>query len=404
MTAPSYQLSKFVGKIIQQSLVSAYNIRDSYSICEFINNITLPESYVLISLDVKALFSSIPKSLVMHNVIMKWNEIRSNTNINVDLFLEIVEYCIDSSYFRYDGQHYHQIFGTAMGNPLSPSIADWVMETLLDTVIEKLNFPLPFVKKYVDDVLTAIPLNQLQHVLETFNSYDIHIQFTYGLEVDNCLPFLDMLLTRHENQKVTTRWYQKPIASVRVNKLSTNIDDNTKHKIIDEQLKLNNYPKSLRNRLQNRMNERNDSSNTGTVDNGDLEYTYRSIAYIPHLSNRVDKEIKRNYKNIRLATYNCRTVGGLFTNVKDPIPEEQQTDVIYSIPCNDCPACYIGMTKNRLKTRISGHRTHYNTLDKLQKNEVNTSDPRIMQLKEKTALLEHSITENHRFNMEKRKY
>lgn len=48
-----------------------------------------------------------------------------------------------------------------------------------------LNIPLSFLRKFVDDLITAIPLNQLQHVLEVFNGYDVHIQFTYELEVDN---------------------------------------------------------------------------------------------------------------------------------------------------------------------------------------------------------------------------
>ncbi|XP_062714289.1 uncharacterized protein LOC134291043 [Aedes albopictus] len=278
MTAPSYHLSKFVSNILQQSLVSAYNIQDSYSFCEFINGVTLPEKHVLISLDVKSLFTSIPRTLVINNIIMRWDTIRSNTNICLDLFLEIVDFCMSSSYCKFNGQHYLQVSGTAMGNPVSPALADLVMESLLDTVLQKLDFPLPFIRKYVDDLIMAIPLNKLQHIMDIFNSYDIHIQFTYELEVENCLPFLDMLLTRHDNQKVTTRWYQKPIASgrflnfhsfhpmnqklntaknfiKRVNKLSTDLDEHDKIKIIDDQLKQNGFPKSLRNRLTNRMNE-----------------------------------------------------------------------------------------------------------------------------------------------------
>lgn len=61
------------------------------------------------------------------------------------------------------------------------------------------------------------------------------------------------------------------------------------------------------------------------------------------------------------------------------------------------------MTTNRLKTRISGHKTHYNTLDRLQQNGVSSSDPQIAQLQDKTALLEHTIVENHRFNLENTK-
>ncbi|XP_062714162.1 uncharacterized protein LOC134290945 [Aedes albopictus] len=417
ITAPSYSLSKFVGKIFQRSLVSRYNIRDSFEFCEFINNVTLPDEHVLISLDVKALFTSIPKSLVMNSIITKWDEIKPNTNICLDLFLEIVEFCIDSSYFRFDGQHYEQVFGTAMGIPLSPYIADWVMETLLDTVVRMLEIPLPFIRKFVDDLITAIPLSRLQHVIDTFNSYDIHIQFTYEMEVDNKLPYLDMLLTRHSNQNVTTSWYQKPIASGRflqyqsfhplgqklnvaqnfarrVNQLSTNLDEQSKRKIVDDQLKLNGYPKPLRSRIINRMNERNTNrSIQHSVQN--LEYTYLSIPNIPHLSNMIDRVIRREYTQVRLAKYNVRKVNNMFSKVKDPVPQESQSNVIYRVPCSNCEASYVGMTTNRLRTRMSGHKTHYNALDRLLE-QGNTTTDEIANLGERTALMHHSIAENHR--------
>ncbi|XP_062709972.1 uncharacterized protein LOC134288627 [Aedes albopictus] len=426
MTSPSYELSKYVGRIIQQSLVSSYNIKDSFLFCQFINGVTLPDDHVLISLDVKALFTSIPKSLVINSIIMRWNEISPNTNINLDLFLEIVEFCIDSSYFRFDGQHYLQVFGTAMGNPLSPSIEDWVMETLLDTVIRMLKIPLPFLRKFVDDLITAIPLNQLQHVLETFNSYDVHIQFTYELEVDNKLPFLDMLLIRQSNQKVTTQWYQKPIASgrflnyfschpmsqklnmaknlaSRVNLLSTDLDNQAKVKIIDEQLKINYYPKSLRHRIANRMNEnRSDEVLTQrSLQLDNLEHTYRSIPFIPRLSSKIDRVLKQDYHNIRLAKYNVKTVKDMFTRVKDEVPLDHQTNVVYSILCNDCEASYVGMTSNRLKTRMNGHQSHYNKMDKMLEEGINIDDPQMTTLGERTALMSHSIIKQHRFDLKK---
>ncbi|XP_053685968.1 uncharacterized protein LOC128735511 [Sabethes cyaneus] len=211
MTAPAYNLSKFIGKIIQNSIDSPYNIKDSFSFCNFINTITLPPNYILISLDVIALFTSIPKTLVTQNIIYKWEKIKANTNINLDLFIEIVEFCINSSYFKYNEQHYHQIFGTAMGNPLSPTLAELVMETLLDTVTKSLSFKPPFIKKYVDDLLMAIPIDEQDHVLKTFNNYNEHLQFTYELEIDKKLPFLDMTLIRQEDQKIKTEWYMKPI-------------------------------------------------------------------------------------------------------------------------------------------------------------------------------------------------
>ncbi|XP_053681982.1 uncharacterized protein LOC128732703 [Sabethes cyaneus] len=430
MTAPSYQLSKYVSKIIQNSTNSQYNIKDSFTFCEYINTVKLPIGYVLISLDVTSLFTSIPKALVIHDIINNWTNIDKHTDINLDLFLEIVEFCIDSSYFKYNNQHYQQLDGTAMGNPLSPALADLVMENLLDSVCRLLDFKPPFIRKYVDDLILTIPPDKIQHVLNTFNSHHPNIQFTYELEVDRRLPFLDMLLIRTADQSVKTQWYIKPISSGRfldynsqhplhqklnvaknfinrVNKLSTNPDKAEVIAIVEKQLSLNSYPKALRRRLINRMDEHcsiiptsepNDSRTTAE----NLQYTYHSIAYIPNLSNKINKQLKKEYPNIKLATYNTNTVKKLFSNIKDPIPTDHHSNVIYSIPCKDCDACYIGLTTNRLKTRLSGHKTHYNALEKLLTPQDNTEcipvETQIAALKEKTALMDHTITLNHRFD------
>ena len=139
MTAPAYELSKYIGTVLQKSMNSKYNIKDSFEFCEFINKVTLPPNHILVSFDVVSLFTVIPKSLVLSNIIMNWRDIKKNTNINMDLFLEIVDFCISCSYFTFRGKFYQQIDDTAMGNPLSPIIADYVMETQLDTVTRQHN-------------------------------------------------------------------------------------------------------------------------------------------------------------------------------------------------------------------------------------------------------------------------
>ena len=111
------------------------------------------------------------KSLVIHNILYNWNNIDQHTDINLSLFLEIVEFCIDSSYFKFDNKYYRQIFGTAMGNLLSPGLADMVLESLLNTAVAQLDFKPPVLKKYVDDLILAIPPNKLKYVHETTNTY-----------------------------------------------------------------------------------------------------------------------------------------------------------------------------------------------------------------------------------------
>lgn len=77
----------------------------------------IPEGYIMISLDVVSLFTNVSRDLVRKNIIEKWREI--DTNINLDMFLEMVELCMESNYFCYGDQFFIQTYGTAMESPLS---------------------------------------------------------------------------------------------------------------------------------------------------------------------------------------------------------------------------------------------------------------------------------------------
>ncbi|XP_062713674.1 uncharacterized protein LOC134290533 [Aedes albopictus] len=250
MTAPSYELSKFVGSILRKSLTSKYNIKDSFEFCQYVNNICLPTGHILVSFDVVSLFTSIPKD-----------------------------------YFSFEGAYYIQKFGTAMGNPLSPIIADLVMEDILDEAISKTSCVIPFIKKYVDDLFLVLPPDKVQDVVNTFNEVNQNIQFTLEMEEGRRLPFLDMALIRQEDDTVKTEWYCKSIASgrflnfhsghpmhqkmnvaqnfvKRVMVFSTNLDLKRKREIVHRHLKANDYPKCLINRLINRAKHQTVNNNT----------------------------------------------------------------------------------------------------------------------------------------------
>ncbi|XP_058817405.1 uncharacterized protein LOC131680714 [Topomyia yanbarensis] len=180
------------------------------------------------------------------------------------------------SYFAFRGAYYRQKSGTAVGNPLSPALADLVMETLLDHVLETIDIPIPFLRKYVDDLVTALPADKIQHVQSALNAYNPHIQFTCEIESNNRLPYLDMVLIRTNEQKIQTDWYRKPVASgrilnylsfhpltqklntamgfiARVFRLSTCKSEIEKKQTVREYLRNNNYPSGLINRLINRI-------------------------------------------------------------------------------------------------------------------------------------------------------
>ncbi|XP_055543625.1 uncharacterized protein LOC129729166 [Wyeomyia smithii] len=146
INCPTYDLSKYLASILHHSIDhEKYNVRNSYEFCTFINNVTLPPNYVMVSFDVVSLFTCIPRDLVVQAVRNNWNLIEKNTTIkDQNVFIKLIEFNISSSYFTFRGAYYRQKEGTAMGNPLSPALADLVMTTLLDDVLAKIDVHIPY--------------------------------------------------------------------------------------------------------------------------------------------------------------------------------------------------------------------------------------------------------------------
>lgn len=431
MTAPTYELSKFVANIIQTSFTSKYNIKSSFEFCAYINTVALPENYVLISLDVVSLFTCIPTQLIKKAIYHWWHMI--DTNISLDLFDPIAMFCIECSYFQYKDNYYQQIQGTAMGNPLSPAAADLVTEMLLNDAVNELQFNIPVIRKYVDDLILAVPEDKLDEVLAVFNSQNPSIQFTMELENERRLPFLDMVLVRQADQTVKTEWYMKQIASgrflnyhsfhplhhkmnvaqnfiKRVNDFSTNLSPLKIKKIVHRQLGLNDYPKPLINRMLNRIGEKTTTPTQQSTNNLEpaarnvqtesesLTKQYFSITNVNNLTREIQKTLKHDYTHITLAPKHKKTVRTLFPPVKTKTPKELQSNVIYKIPCSECECSYVGLTTQTLKQRTADHKTKQNKVFKLLEEGYTHQDQAMMELQAKSALVKHCITEKHKFS------
>lgn len=155
-------------------------------------------------------------------------------------------------------------------------------------------------------------------------------------------------------------------------------------KIIETILKNNNYPKAFYNRLlknHSSTTNRTPSTQTSVVENVDLKRC--RFPNIPTLSTKFQSLFKKE-SSISLVLYNTKTTNDLFSRVKDKESKVNRSGLIYEIPCKDCNAVYIGQTKQKLKTRISQHR----------------SDCRFYSNTKSTALSEHHFEEEHIFNFD----
>ena len=92
-------------------------------------------------------------------------------------FLKALNFIMNSTKFKFNGEFYKQKFGTLRVLVLyfiSSIIAEIVMEHLEKSVFEKLGFVVPFYFRYVADTLLCVPLDKLQTLKDTFNDYHPH--------------------------------------------------------------------------------------------------------------------------------------------------------------------------------------------------------------------------------------
>ena len=88
----------------------------------------MPSGMLLCTLDITSLYTNIPHSegiqsikemLAIHK---PPNSLPHNSYI-----IELLEVVLTNNYFEFNGKHYHQVSGTAMGTKLVPSYANLFM-------------------------------------------------------------------------------------------------------------------------------------------------------------------------------------------------------------------------------------------------------------------------------------
>ncbi|KAG5322451.1 GUS protein, partial [Pseudoatta argentina] len=69
----------------------------------------------------------------------KWNLIKNKTSIPLHEFIKAVMIIINSTFFKFDKKIFRQIFGIPMGSPLSPILANIVLQDLEQEIITTIN-------------------------------------------------------------------------------------------------------------------------------------------------------------------------------------------------------------------------------------------------------------------------
>lgn len=332
-------------------------VKDSRHFVDIIKGIVMEPDDIMVSFDVESLFTNVPIKDSLEVIESKLED----NGLSKD-YVVLLKHCLDGNFFLYRGQHYLQIDGVAMGSPVAPVMANIWMEHF-EELINLDAFHVKLWKRYVDDVFCIMKgdRNEVERLASHLNSIHPNIRFTFEMEKDRSLAFLDIKVMVNQNGGLGHTVYRKPTHTDRylhayshhhprhlqsvVSALShraydlcdpEHLESELAH--VQEVLKRNGYRGSLRQR-----SKRKDRT-------PDVE---RLPAFMPYVKGVTDKvgTVLKKYSIKTVYSPHSKVVKHLRTP-KDVIP--LQTPGVYKVDCS-CGSSYIGQTKRTISERVKEH-------------------------------------------------
>lgn len=409
INSPTYRLDKSICLLLNRHVPKPQSsLKNSIELKNILDNTLITSEYSLVSFDVVSLFSNIPKHLILEALADKWKYLKSFLCISKSEFLQGIDVLLDSTYLQFNGKFYKQILGAPMGFCTSSWFADIVLEKLENNCLNVLNNNILRYFRYVDDCFLIIKKDKILDAIDTFNNYNNQLQFTYEVESDNCINFLDISITRRPDDFPLTNWYRKNTASGRyinfhshhpfsqkvaivytlVDKailLSDKSFHNQNISIIKTFLIANDFPihiinKYINKRLAHIHNKQTNNNSQNKTQRSFSNYNTITFPYNKYINPKIKGILHKH--NIALINKTTDKFNKYIKLGKDIVDKDDINIAVYKIDCNDCDATYIGMTTRALKHRKKEHARCIKNKD------------------ERSPLAIHHINTGHNFNIE----
>ena len=193
--------------------MSAHHVHNTRDFVEQLKDVRLKQGECIISYDVTALFTSVPIQPVLNIIKQRLandKDLQERTTMSISHITNLLEFCLNSTSFVYEGQFYQQLEGAAIGSPLSPIVANIFMEKFEEEALETAPHPPRLWKRYVDDTFVIQEEQYKNEFFQHINSLDENIKFTTETtKADGSMPFLDTLVTPQSDGSLETTFYRK---------------------------------------------------------------------------------------------------------------------------------------------------------------------------------------------------
>ena len=216
----TYKIAKFLLPFIEPYTTNDYTVRDTFHFVSMLDGKN--HRLIMASLDVDSLFTNIPLDetieIVTKKVFAKKNKVNGLSRTD---FRRLLALSTKGTAFLFDGSYYRQKDGVAMGSPLGPALANAFLCHHEGRWLEEcpLAYSPVFYARYVDDIFVLLRSSDHVARLATyFSSKHRNINFTFELERDGVLPFLDVNVYRDSECFTTTVHRKDTFSGVLTNK------------------------------------------------------------------------------------------------------------------------------------------------------------------------------------------
>ena len=347
---------------------------------------------IMASLDVDSLFTNIPLQETIEIVADKVYATKKKVNgITKSDFKKLLQLSTKGTVFYFNGKYYRQKDGVAMGSPLGPALANaflWHHErNWLDDC--PLAYAPAFYARYVDDIFVLLRSREhIDRLAAYLSSKHPNINFTFEVEENNCLPFLDVNVYRHPDKFSSSVHRKDTFSGVFTNYeaflpdvykeglVSTllfraymiNSSFSSLHEEVERLKKIfknNGYPMKFVDRCIYRFFNKIYEKRTPVHTVPKKEVTI-ILPFLGVSSFNVKKKLDETYKKLlpfcKIRTIfktSCRMSS--FFSYKDKFPKSLVSGVIYKYTCAHCNVSYIGCTARYWEKRLEEH-THLSAL------------------------------------------